>query len=66
MNSDLYTKSILTVIAVSLLVIAAQLSMPNANAQIYTTSHMSVCSPSVAGEPLQCAQVLNGKLLVTN
>lgn len=66
MKTDTYTKSVLTLIAISLLVIAAQLSMPNANAQIYTTSHVSICSPSVAGEPLKCAQVIDGKLLVTN
>lgn len=66
MKADFYTKSVLTVIALSLLVIAVQLSVPNANAQIYTTGHMSVCSPSVAGEPLQCAHVVNGRLLVAN
>lgn len=66
MKFDFYTKTILTVIALSLLAIAVQLTMPNANAQIYTTGHMSVCNPSVAGEPLQCAQVVDGKLLVTN
>lgn len=66
MKTDIYTKSVLTVIAISLMVIAVQLTVPNANAQIYTTGHMSVCSPSVVGEPLQCAQVVNGKLLVGN
>jgi hypothetical protein len=65
MKSDLYTKFVLTVIALSLSVIAIQLTTKDAHAQsgrfVFGSNGalvVTVCDPVNA--PLMCADVING------
>ena len=58
MKSDLYTKAILTVIALALLVIALQLTIPSAFAQNNGIIKVAICDPN---HPNSCAGIYSSK-----
>jgi hypothetical protein len=72
MTNDRYTKAVLTVIALSLSVIAIQLTTKDANAQIYTgvrgpvyspngAMWVTVCNPTQSPDgQTYCADIVNG------
>ena len=61
MNVDIYTKCILSVIAVALLMIAVQNSANVASAKS-EFQKVLICSPG--GYPIDCAKIHNGRLSV--
>ena len=64
MKSDRYLKSVLTVIALALVVIAVNTSLPLANAQMPAVYHSTICNSTPSGQVADCAVVVNGRLLV--
>ena len=66
MKTDLYTKTVLTIIAVSLAIIALRHSIPSAFAQPPQMSYVIICDPDNWGRYSfpdgSCAQVSNGQL----
>jgi len=66
MNTDRYTKVVLTVIAISLTIIAFQMSVKDAHAQQgfrFTPSgalQIAICDPIASPGRFLCADVVNG------
>ena len=65
MHSDRYLKSVLTVIAAALVVIAFNMTLPVANAQAPAVYHSSICNSTAPGVAGDCAVIVNGRLLVS-
>jgi hypothetical protein len=64
---DTYTKAVLTVIAISLTALALQNSgvLPAVHAAVFAPPQgTAICSQPQAGAPWDCAQVVNGALVV--
>ena len=66
MKTDLYTKTVLTIIAVSLAIIALRHSIPSAFAQSPQMSYVIICDPDNWGRYRfpdgSCAHVSKGQL----
>jgi hypothetical protein len=63
MKSDLYTKFVLTVIALSLSVIAIQITIKDANAQSFSRDgiqRVALCNQNTQGGTYWCADIVNG------
>lgn len=70
MNTDRYTKGVLTVIAVSLAAIAVQMAIPDAHAQRYSRNNgiqmVAVCNLNSEYGVTNCADVVGDRLQVSN
>lgn len=70
MKADLYTKSVLTVIAASLTAIAFQMTIPEAHAQRYSRNNgiqmVAVCNLNAEYGVTNCADVVGDRLQVSN
>jgi len=64
MQIDLYTKAVLTVIAVSLSAIALQHTIPSAFAQNNQPVKVIICDPNFY--PAECASVRGSRLKIDN
>lgn len=69
MQTDLYTKAVLTVIAIALTLIAGQMSIPDAHAQRFSGDNgiqmVAICNPVSSGGRTNCADVIGDRLQVT-
>lgn len=71
MNTDRYTKGVLTVIALSLTAIAVQMAIPDAHAQRYSGSNgiqlVAICDVRYQGSGgVHCADVVGDRLQVSS
>ena len=66
---DVYTKLVLSVIAVSLMVIAVQMTIPSSYAQQYSSTNgvqlVAICNSVSSNGRVHCADVVNDKLQVS-
>ena len=63
MTTDRYTKVILTIIAMSLSVIAIQLTIKDANAQSFSRDgiqRVAICNQQIKNGVYWCADIVNG------